>query len=83
MDFRAQYKSYTFLQNSKSKVDGSFVATVLETLAVGALYLGWTSITECKQQQDTFKCVANTEVQHPGTMVIIKVFPSSGHPAGP
>jgi len=33
-------------KHSKSKVDGSFIATVLETLAVGALFLGWKSITE-------------------------------------
>ncbi len=29
-----------------SKVDGSFIATILETAAVGVLYLAWRSITE-------------------------------------
>lgn len=29
-----------------SKLDGSFIATILETAAVGVLYLGWRSITE-------------------------------------
>ncbi|KAF9264772.1 hypothetical protein L218DRAFT_972373 [Marasmius fiardii PR-910] len=31
---------------SNQKVDGSFIATLLETAAVGVLYLGWRSITE-------------------------------------
>lgn len=31
---------------SDSKVDGSFLATLLETASVGVLYLGWKSITE-------------------------------------
>ncbi|KAF9456381.1 chitin synthase III catalytic subunit [Collybia nuda] len=31
---------------SNSRVDGSFIATVLETAAVGVLYLAWRSITE-------------------------------------
>lgn len=34
------------MQGTNSKVDGSFVATVLETAAVGVLYLAWRSITE-------------------------------------
>ncbi|KIK65232.1 hypothetical protein GYMLUDRAFT_159949 [Collybiopsis luxurians FD-317 M1] len=33
-------------EGSSSKVDGSFIATVLETAAVGVLYLAWRSITE-------------------------------------
>ncbi|KAJ4476463.1 chitin synthase III catalytic subunit-domain-containing protein [Lentinula edodes] len=33
-------------EGSTSKVDGSFVATILETAAVGVLYLAWRSITE-------------------------------------
>lgn len=31
---------------SNGKVDGTFLATLLETATVGALYLGWRSITE-------------------------------------
>lgn len=34
------------IQGSNSKIDGSFVATVLESAAVGVLYLAWKSITE-------------------------------------
>ena len=33
-------------QGTSAKVDGSFVATILETAAVGVLYLAWRSITE-------------------------------------
>ncbi|KAH8116730.1 chitin synthase III catalytic subunit [Phellopilus nigrolimitatus] len=33
-------------RGSSAKVDGSFIATILETAAVGSLYLGWRSITE-------------------------------------
>jgi len=33
-------------QSSNQKVDGSFIATVLETASVGVLYLAWRSITE-------------------------------------
>jgi Chitin synthase export chaperone len=33
-------------QGASAKVDGSFVATILETAAVGVIYLGWRSITE-------------------------------------
>ena len=35
-------------QGTSAKVDGSFVATVLETAAVGVLYLAWKNITEGK-----------------------------------
>ncbi|KZP12262.1 hypothetical protein FIBSPDRAFT_898358 [Athelia psychrophila] len=31
---------------ANAKIDGSFVATILETVAVGVLYLAWRSITE-------------------------------------
>lgn len=34
------------VQGANAKVDGSFVATILETAAVGVLYLAWRSITE-------------------------------------
>jgi len=33
-------------QGSSAKVDGSFIATILETAAVGVLYLAWKNITE-------------------------------------
>ncbi|KAM6492795.1 Chitin synthase III catalytic subunit [Amanita muscaria] len=33
-------------KGSSTKIDGSFVATLLETAAVGVLYLAWNSITE-------------------------------------
>ena len=33
-------------KGSGQKVDGSFVATILETMTVAMLYLGWKSITE-------------------------------------
>ncbi|KAF8893736.1 chitin synthase III catalytic subunit-domain-containing protein [Gymnopilus junonius] len=33
-------------KGSNSKVDGSFVATILESASVGVLYLAWKSITE-------------------------------------
>ncbi|KZT07854.1 uncharacterized protein LAESUDRAFT_650022 [Laetiporus sulphureus 93-53] len=33
-------------KGTSSKVDGSFVATILETAVVGVLYLAWRSITE-------------------------------------
>ncbi|KAF8167210.1 chitin synthase III catalytic subunit [Crassisporium funariophilum] len=38
--------SRVICKGSNSKVDGSFVATLLETAAVGVLYLAWKSITE-------------------------------------
>jgi len=41
-------------RGSNSKVDGSFVATVLETLAVAALYLGWRSITEESWEDEAY-----------------------------
>ncbi|KZP10789.1 hypothetical protein FIBSPDRAFT_757665 [Athelia psychrophila] len=33
-------------KGANAKIDGSFVATILETAAVGVLYLAWRSITE-------------------------------------
>jgi len=38
--------SKVICRKSNSKVDGSFVATVLETAAVAALFVAWRSITE-------------------------------------
>ncbi|KAI0310295.1 chitin synthase III catalytic subunit, partial [Amylostereum chailletii] len=38
--------SRVICNGSSAKIDGSFVATVLETAAVGVLYLAWKSITE-------------------------------------
>ncbi|KAA1477449.1 hypothetical protein DENSPDRAFT_861540 [Dentipellis sp. KUC8613] len=39
---------------SNHKVDGSFVATVLETAAVGVLYLAWRNITEESWDEDIY-----------------------------
>ncbi|KAJ7498050.1 chitin synthase III catalytic subunit [Mycena galericulata] len=39
---------------SNSKVDGSFVATLLETASVGVLYLAWKSITEESWDEDAY-----------------------------
>ncbi|KAJ7780181.1 chitin synthase III catalytic subunit [Mycena maculata] len=41
-------------KGSNSKIDGSFVATVLETAAVGVLYLAWKSITEESWDEDAY-----------------------------
>jgi hypothetical protein len=41
-------------KGSSSKVDGSFVATFLETAAVGVLYLAWKSITEESWDEDAY-----------------------------
>jgi len=38
--------SRVICKGSNSKVDGSFVATLLETASVGVLYLAWKAITE-------------------------------------
>jgi len=38
--------SRVICKGSNSRVDGSFVATLLETAAVGVLYLAWKAITE-------------------------------------
>ncbi|RPD53451.1 hypothetical protein L227DRAFT_398150 [Lentinus tigrinus ALCF2SS1-6] len=37
-----------------SKVDGSFIATILETAAVGVLYLAWRSITEESWEDEVY-----------------------------
>jgi len=39
---------------SNSKVDGAFVATLLESAAVGMLYLAWRSITEEDWSEDVY-----------------------------
>ncbi|KAH6903772.1 chitin synthase III catalytic subunit [Coprinopsis sp. MPI-PUGE-AT-0042] len=39
---------------ANAKIDGMFIATVLETLAVGVLYLGWKSITEESWDDDEY-----------------------------
>ncbi|KAF8522916.1 chitin synthase III catalytic subunit [Hysterangium stoloniferum] len=39
---------------SSGKVDGSFIATLLETLAVGVLVWGWKSITEDTWDDETY-----------------------------
>ncbi|KIM35594.1 hypothetical protein M413DRAFT_449642 [Hebeloma cylindrosporum] len=41
-------------KGSGAKVDGSFVATILETAAVGVLYLAWKSITEESWDDDYY-----------------------------
>jgi hypothetical protein len=38
--------SRVICKGANRKIDGSFVATILETAAIGVLYLGWRSITE-------------------------------------
>lgn len=39
------------IQNTHAKIDGSWIATLLETASVGALFLGWRSITEGASQR--------------------------------
>ncbi|EPS93918.1 hypothetical protein FOMPIDRAFT_1026370 [Fomitopsis schrenkii] len=41
-------------KGTSAKVDGSFVATILETAAVGVLYLAWRSITEESWDDDVY-----------------------------
>jgi hypothetical protein len=41
-------------KGSNSKVDGSFIATILETASVGVLYLAWKSITEESWDDDYY-----------------------------
>ncbi|KAK7043078.1 hypothetical protein VNI00_008432 [Paramarasmius palmivorus] len=41
-------------KGSNGKVDGSFIATILETATVGALYLAWRSITEENWDEDYY-----------------------------
>jgi hypothetical protein len=38
--------SRVICKSSDSRVDGSFIATLLETAAIGVLYLAWKAITE-------------------------------------
>ncbi|THH26624.1 hypothetical protein EUX98_g7563 [Antrodiella citrinella] len=42
----SQLDYFLLSKGTAQKIDGSFVATILETAAVGVLYLGWRSITE-------------------------------------
>jgi len=46
--------SRTICKGSSHKVDGSFIATLLETAAVGVLYLAWDSITEGSWADDEY-----------------------------
>ncbi|KAJ7302971.1 chitin synthase III catalytic subunit [Mycena albidolilacea] len=46
--------SKVICKGSNQKVDGSFVATFLETAAVGVLYLAWKSITEESWDEDAY-----------------------------
>lgn len=46
--------SRVICKGSSAKVDGSFVATILETAAVGVLYLAWKSITEESWDDDYY-----------------------------
>ncbi|KAF8337308.1 chitin synthase III catalytic subunit [Amanita rubescens] len=41
-------------KGANGKTDGSFVATILETAAVGMLYLAWRSITESAWEDETY-----------------------------
>ncbi|CAA7264959.1 unnamed protein product [Cyclocybe aegerita] len=46
--------SRVICRGSNAKVDGSFLATLLETAAVGVLYLAWKSITEESWDDDYY-----------------------------
>ncbi|KAK2464074.1 hypothetical protein APHAL10511_003904 [Amanita phalloides] len=46
--------SRVICKGSSYKIDGSFVATILETAAVGVLYLAWKSITESSWEEDGY-----------------------------
>ncbi|KAF7309433.1 hypothetical protein MIND_00314100 [Mycena indigotica] len=46
--------SRVICKGSSQKIDGSFVATILETAAVGVLYLAWKSITEESWDEDPY-----------------------------
>ncbi|KAF7371100.1 hypothetical protein MSAN_00744800 [Mycena sanguinolenta] len=46
--------SKVICKGSNQKVDGSFVATILESAAVGVLYLAWKSITEESWDEDAY-----------------------------
>jgi len=46
-DMTAHLTSFQVIcRGANAKIDGSFVATILETASVGVLYLAWRSITE-------------------------------------
>ncbi|KAI4524789.1 hypothetical protein K523DRAFT_320247 [Schizophyllum commune Tattone D] len=46
--------SHVVCKGSNAKVDGSFIATLLETASVGVLYLAWRSITEESWDEDAY-----------------------------
>jgi len=46
--------SEVICKGSNSKIDGSFVATILETATVFVLYLAWRSITEENWEEDDY-----------------------------
>jgi len=46
--------SEVICKGSGSKIDGSFVATILETATVFVLYLAWRSITEENWDEDDY-----------------------------
>ncbi|KAJ7233098.1 chitin synthase III catalytic subunit [Mycena rebaudengoi] len=46
--------SKVICKGASAKVDGSFVATFLETASVGVLYLAWKSITEESWDEDAY-----------------------------
>ncbi|TFK37354.1 chitin synthase III catalytic subunit [Crucibulum laeve] len=46
--------SKVICKGSNQKVDGSFIATLLETASVGVLYLAWKSITEESWDDDAY-----------------------------
>ncbi|TRM62276.1 chitin synthase III catalytic subunit [Schizophyllum amplum] len=46
--------SHVVCKGTNAKIDGSFIATLLETAAVGVLYLAWRSITEESWDEDAY-----------------------------
>jgi len=46
--------SKVICNGTNSKIDGSFIATLLETLAVIVLFMGWRSITEDTWEDDVY-----------------------------
>ncbi|KAF8703666.1 hypothetical protein AX14_014155 [Amanita brunnescens Koide BX004] len=46
--------SRVICKGANRKIDGSFVATILETASVGVLYLAWRSITESAWEDDSY-----------------------------
>ncbi|EJF58167.1 hypothetical protein DICSQDRAFT_139652 [Dichomitus squalens LYAD-421 SS1] len=46
--------SKVICKGANSKIDGSFVATILETAAVAVLYFAWRSITEESWEEDIY-----------------------------